>query len=343
MNAPREIRRTVIDHPAAWTSRSLGGKDSLIYRLTEQHLAAIDVVLARSAHLKPQQVTREQFDHPALNPMLDEVQSIVLKGRGAAVIQGMTRARYSDEAFERICWGFGTHWGRAAVQSSSGDRLGHVANDPNNPHRRGYRDNTELFMHTDGYEILGLLCVQQGASGGVSGLVSTLAIHNEIVATRPELLDPLYRGFPHALIEARNTANPITPYNVPVFSSVNGDVSCLYTRLFLREAVQVLGTPMPDDLTEAIAYFEQLATRDDIRLTFMLEPGEMMVVNNWTTMHARTDFTDSATHTRHLLRLWLHVPEERRRAVIPEMYTWGNVYDRLLKEAMKNREVVTVD
>jgi hypothetical protein len=223
------------------------------------------------------------------------------------------------------------------VQSSSGDRLGHVTYDDKNPHRRGYRDNTELFMHTDGYEILGLLCVQQGASGGLSSIVSTLAIHNEILATRPELLDPLYRGFPHALIEAHNTATPITPYNVPVFSSVNGVVSGLYTRLFLREAVQQLGTPLPADFAEAVSYFEEVALRGDMRLTFMLEPGGFLVLNNFATMHSRTNFTDSPTQKRHLLRLWLHVPKEHRRPVIPEMYTWGNVYDRLLKEAMEKR------
>jgi hypothetical protein len=54
-------------------------------------------------------------------------------------------------------------------------------------------------------------------------------------------------------------------------------------------------------------------------------------------MHSRTNFTDSPTQKRHLLRLWLHVPKEHRRPVIPEMYTWGNVYDRLLKEAMEKR------
>ena len=53
-----------------------------------------------------------------------------------------------------------------------------------------------------------------------------------------------------------------------------------------------------------------------MRLHFMLEPGEMSVYNNFTVLHARTEFTDSETYRRQLLRLWLDVPggrPDRRR------------------------------
>jgi hypothetical protein len=41
-------------------------------------------------------------------------------------------------------------------------------------------------------------------SGGESQLFSTLAMHNELVKSRPELLEPLYRGYPTAIYEARH-------------------------------------------------------------------------------------------------------------------------------------------
>lgn len=68
-----EICTRTIDHPSAWTSRELGSVDRFAYRLSAEQLEAIDTVLARTRHLPPQKVTREQFDHPALRPALQHI------------------------------------------------------------------------------------------------------------------------------------------------------------------------------------------------------------------------------------------------------------------------------
>jgi hypothetical protein len=330
MTPATEVYRKSINHPAAWTSTSLGGKQGLIYPLSDRQLDALDELLARLNHLQPQQVTRQDFDHPVINALLTELRELIMNGRGAVIISGVTPERYDDEAFERIYWGFGTHWGDAAVQSSKGDRLGHVREVKDNPHRRGYQTSAELLYHTDAYEIVGLMCVQKADTGGESHLVSVLAMHNEILRNRPELLDPLYVGFPTAVVEARGTPYAVTDYNVPVFSCINDNVSCLYSRTFMRTAAEELKTRIPTELDDACDYLDQLSNRPDLRLEFILEPGEMMIWNNFTTLHARKAFEDSAARTRHLLRLWLNVPNGR--SVIPEILTWGRIYDTLMKE-----------
>src|SRR5689334_17247248 len=97
-----EIWHEIIDHSSAWTNRSIGGKAGLVCRLEERHLAAIDQLLAQTRQLKPQEVTRRDFDHAALNPLLAELRELILHGRGAVVIAGVTPERYSEEEFERI-------------------------------------------------------------------------------------------------------------------------------------------------------------------------------------------------------------------------------------------------
>lgn len=326
------VYRKIIDHPAAWTGKSIGGKEGFVYQLSPAHLAAIDALLAKTRHLAPQQVTRAQFDDPALNPMLAELRELILNGRGTVIIRGVTQDRYSPEEFERIYWGFGTHWGEANVQTYRGDRLAHVRMEKDNPHARGYRSNGEAAMHTDSYEIVGLMCVERAESGGVSGMVSTLAIHNEIFKNRPELLEPLYRGVPNSVLEARGTEDAVTPYDVPVFSAVDGQVSCLFSRMFMEAAVAETGKAFPPDFDEAIKYFESLAYGPELRVDFLLEPGEMMVWNNFVVLHSRTKFVDSERHQRDLLRLWLNV--EGGRPVIPEVLTWANIYARLNEKRM---------
>ena len=121
------VHREHIDHPSAWTSRSIGGKQGLVYRLDPRHLDAFDVILAGTSNIEPLDVTRAQFAHPAIEPLMAEVRDILLKGRGSVIISGLTRERYSDEQFERIYWGFGLHLGVPISQSYRGDRLGRHA------------------------------------------------------------------------------------------------------------------------------------------------------------------------------------------------------------------------
>lgn len=309
-----EIYNQIIDHPGAWTNRSIGGKAGLVYKLEEKHLKAVEELLKKTRHLAPQEVTRQDFDHPDLNPMLADVFDILLNGRGAVIIQGVTKERFAREDFERIYWGFGTHWGVGVTQSALGDKLGRVTFTPvgpGNPTNRAYRGNQELTLHTDTNEIVGLMCEEKAAEGGFSQLASVLAVHNEIFKTRPDLLPALYRGHEYAINEASLSSKPVTPYKIPVFSCVDGKVSMLYVDSQIRKAAEKMGETFPADLDEAMKYLNEVAAREDIQINYMIEPGEIMVVNNFITMHARTEFKDSATQKRSLLRMWLDVPHGR--------------------------------
>jgi hypothetical protein len=53
--------REHIDHPSDWTSRSIGGKQGLVYRLDSRHLDAFDVILAATSDIESLEVTRGQF------------------------------------------------------------------------------------------------------------------------------------------------------------------------------------------------------------------------------------------------------------------------------------------
>ena len=55
--------------------------------------------------------------------------------------------------------------------------------------------NGGLRFHTDRTDVVGLLCVRQAMKGGVSTLASTPAIHNAILAKRPDLLDALFTDY----------------------------------------------------------------------------------------------------------------------------------------------------
>ena len=320
-----ERYRRPIAFPAAWTPEELGGKAGAQYILSAEQLAAIDEQLAATRHLAAQRVTHRQFDHPALQPLFAQLRQTLRDGSGILIVGGLSPERYDEEAYQRIFWGIGTQLGSAVVQNQDGDCLARVEKD-DNPNSRGYRGDHELTPHTDSFEWIGLMCVRQAASGGISGVASTLAVHNHILRHRPDLLTPLYVGYEYALPDLSGSARPITEQKIPVFCNAGGTVSCMIIEYHMRNAAKAMGVPLPPGLDEALTYFRDTVSRPELSLRFMLEPGEMMFLNNFTTIHSRTAFTDTAEHRRLLLRLWLNVtggrpvhPALRARA---QAYEW---------------------
>ena len=322
--------RNVITTPAAWTNRSIGGKAGITQHLTPAQLAAFDTVLARTRHQKPQEATRSDFDHPEINALTTWLSQTIRHGRGAVLLSGLTRETHSEEDMERIYWGIGTCLGEPAVQSMLGDRLGHVQHVKDDPVARGYRSNEELTPHTDSYRIVGLMCLQQAENGGLSRIVSSMAIHNEILATRPDLLEPLYEGYYYAVAEAQFSDQPVTDFKIPVFCCIDDMVSCNFVRSFMQRAAKLRGEALPTKLAEAIDYFDQLSERDDMRIEFMLQPGEMLLWHNFQMLHARQAYQDSPERTRHLLRLWLKIEDDR--PIAEAILERAKIYERIHRE-----------
>ena len=324
--------RKMITAPAAWTNPGIGGKAGLTHRLTAGQLAAFDSVLAKTRHKKPLEATRQDFDHPEINALTAWLNQTIRHGRGAVLLSGVSRETHSEEDMERIYWGIGVSLGNPAVQSMLGERLGHVRHVKDDPVARGYRSNEELTPHTDSHRIVGLMCLQRSETGGLSRIVSSLAIHNEILATRPDLLEPLYEGYHFAIAEAQFSDRPVTDFKIPVFCCLDDFVSCGYVRYFMVDAARLRGEPLPPRLAKAIDYFDSIAERDDMKAEFLLEPGEMLLWHNFQMLHARRSYQDSPEHTRHLLRLWLKI--ENDRPVAWQILERAKIYERIHRERL---------
>src|SRR6185437_12888683 len=87
---------------------------------------------------------------------------------------------------------------------------------------------------------------------------------------------------------------------------------------------------LPARLVEALDCFDQVAERDDVGIQFMLEPGEMLIWHNFQMLHARQAYQDSPEHTRHLLRLWLKI--ENDRPIVDAILQRAKIYERVHRE-----------
>lgn len=306
-----------VEHPGAWKAADVADPGSISIELDERHLRALDRALgvARASGRSLEDLRQEDFPLDDISGDLDAIRDQVQNQRGIVLLRGLPVTRYSRDDMCRMFWGLGTHFGRAVSQSLMGDRLGHVTNvSGDNPAERGYRSRRELNMHTDSDDMLMMLCLRNARSGGQSRFVSALSIYNELLASQPQHLAVLMRGFRyHWRGEQAEGEEPITPYRVPVFSRANGVLSCVYLRAFIDMAAEELGEPLSDAEQAALAAFEALAERADLQLAIDLEPGDAYVLNNFTILHSRTAFVDhdAAGDRRYLLRLWLKAPHGR--------------------------------
>ena len=151
--------------------------------------------------------------------------------------------------------------GTGVSQSVMGDRLGHVMDfSADNPNARAYRNKQTLSMHTDLSEIVSLLSLSTAKSGGLSQFSSLITVHNEIVENHPEYLEPLYRGFPYYRAgEEGPDEEPVTSWNVPVFSYQEGLISGRFIRAFLEHGLEILGREKTELETAALDYVDAVA------------------------------------------------------------------------------------
>ena len=296
---------------SAWRPADFPTPEAFSFALTDAHLSAFDAALAanRRAGRNVEDLTARDF---ALEPIAENVaawRDEVLRGRGFIVLREFPRDRYTPDDLGMLFFGLGTHFGRAVSQSSMGDRLGHVVDVGGKDRReRAYRNSRELTLHTDRADVVGMLCVQKAAVGGVSGYASFHTIYNEILATRPALLEPLFAGFPYHRRGEESPGEPaITPYRVPVLSESEGALSGVFLRAYIEMAAKDRAVPLTEEEMAALDYFEEVGRREDVKLTFTLEPGHAIFFNNCTMLHNRTSFEDDPdpARRRHLLRLWL--------------------------------------
>jgi alpha-ketoglutarate-dependent taurine dioxygenase len=70
----------------------------------------------------------------------------------------------------------------------------------------------------------------------------------------------------------------------------------------------LLDTP---GFTEAYEKFLEVSERDELVYRFMLEPGDLLFLNNRTVLHGRSGFEDhdGLDNKRLMLRLWLAMPD----------------------------------
>lgn len=252
-------------------------------------------------------IRRTDFRLVRLAPKLANIALTLERGSGFVLLRGLPAASLSQELVQIIYWGIGAHLGVGVSQSAAGDRLGQVFDRGTPDPHRYYTRGGALEFHMDPVDVVGLLCLRTAVSGGASRIVSAGEVHNVIQRERPDLLRVLYHGF-HNSRRGHGESTPSA--RVPAFAQGSHGVECYFLPVTIRQATEE-GCPLSVIEKEALAFVDDVANRRGVFLDMDFRVGDIQFLSNRTILHSRTDYVDDPdpTRKRHLLRLWLMVPE----------------------------------
>ena len=310
-----------INDASSWDASTFRNSDAWIRVLQPEHLDEIDAAIksltARGITL--QTVRKGNMPLPTLQPFIARMLSEDIGIRGFGMVRGFPIHRYTVEQCAMFFWALGTHMGKPVSQNYAGDRLGAVRSqglDYDALNVRGYQTRAHLPFHCDPSDVVGLLCINKSKSGGLSSVVSGISMYNRILAERPEFLDILYRGFRYDRRGEEAPYQQAISDHVPVFSYTAPHLSIRYVRKSMETAQLKLGVPFSAEELAVLDYMEELSHSPDLVYSMMLEPGDMQFCNNYLVLHSRTEYEDEEDESRrrHLMRLWIKVPNIRQLA-----------------------------
>jgi hypothetical protein len=342
MNTLTPILTEPVHDPMAWTGADFSG-DDLVYQLSPATVAGLEQLLARTRDMPRDEIRREHVGHPDVDAPAREVYEELVRGRGLVVVRGFPVADHTIDDTERIFWCWLSHFGELLSNNSFGHRMVRVQQEvlPGGVQSaRGTKSAAELAMHNDSGDLFSLLWVQQAETGGESQFSSGPAAHNTILATRPDILPILYRGFPqHRRSEQPDHQPDVTPYDVPIFANVDGRISINFTYSSIVPALHALGRELTPEEDEALEILRRVLVQQQVELR--MQPGDASMANNYAMCHSRSDFVDGTdpAKRRVVLRAWNEVPDEDRRLPLGrEFFHMENEGGRLGYDPVPGRE-----
>ena len=313
-----------VQDASAWYGPDIAQSDDWLEHLSDADIAELEHAIRdlEQSHVEPATITANDVPLINLAPRLQSILDEVLNGRGFVLMKRLPVERWTRRKAALAFLIIGAHLGNLRMQNGDGHLLGHVRDlgrSSDDPNTRIYQTRERQTHHTDSCDVVGLLCLQTAKSGGLSSLVSSTTIFNEMRRRRPDLLDVLLE--PVETDRRGEVPEGSKPYfNIPVFNYHDGLVSTIYQRQYIESARRFPGVaPLTPLQIEALDLFDELANDPKLNLMMELQPGDVQLVHNHTILHDRTAFEDypEPERKRHLLRLWL-APGNARS--LPDVY-----------------------
>ncbi len=303
----------VLETACEWMATDVADPERWTEVLSDLEIAEIDraIAHARARSSDFLAIGKGEFPLPTLAPRLERIESDLMNGRGFVLIRGLPRARYTNDDMCLAYWGIGAHLGQPWPQNHHGHVLGDVTDqgkEIGDPTARGNElGRIALGYHCDGSDLVGLLCLENAHSGGLSAVANSVALHNALVRKRPDLAAELYKPQPY---DFRGEQPPGARgwYPMPVFTRWGNRLFCRLIGPYILASQRHADAPRLTEVArEALTWMQDEAESGRYSVVMDFRPGDMQFINNYHVLHGRTSYVDdpASGKVRHLKRLWL--------------------------------------
>ena len=256
----------------------------------------------------------DDFPLDASRAFMREVKRTIDMGPGFAIVDRLPVDRWSPGGARAVWWLLASLVARPVAQKWDGTSIYDVT-DLGRPPGNGVRPdvtNYDQNFHTDNSynnvppHYVGLFCLRTAMEGGVSGIVSFAAAHEEMRRRHPGLLSRLYQPFYFDRQREHAPDDVMTTWH-PMFESEDGRLIARLSRFQVKNGYKLAGIELDPEGLAAMEAFEAILNAPGMAAEFHFEPGQIQLIDNRALGHKRTAFRDwpEAERKRLLVRLWL--------------------------------------
>ena len=305
-----------IDDASAWTAETIS-QDDWFFKLGHDALSEIRELAQYfdRTMIEIEAILPDDFQIPACRQLMAEVKFATTKGPRFAVIDRLPLDDISESAASRVNWVLMSLIARPVAQKLDETFVFPVRDTgkkfvPGSGVRPA-TTNIEQNFHNDNCfnglppEFVTLTCIHPAADGGgVSRLVSLTTAYNIISKHHSHILPRLCQPF-YFDRQLEHPEDEETTISQPLFSFEDG----LKVRLgasLVRAGYAVRNEPIDEEGQKALEVLTEVVEDPALWFEDTLERGQIQIVNNRETGHARTRYVDAPDKPRrHLERLWL--------------------------------------
>ncbi|KAK9426271.1 putative TauD/TfdA-like domain-containing protein [Seiridium unicorne] len=321
-----------IEGPTVWNPEDYSNNpERWVHQFSEEEIAELSGAADKFMELKLPLtgINKDNFPLPGLAASLASMRREMLNGKGFILYKGFPVDAWGNHKSAVAYMGLGAYIGYPVSQNGRGHILGHVKDLGEDSTQidkvRIYRTNARQFFHADDCDVVGLLCIARAEFGGESDVSSIHTVWNILQAERPDVAELLtkpvwYFDRKGEVSEGEEPYIRTAVFYLEPKDPANPDreqrVYCKWDPYFVRSLTRFSDAgiipPLSPEQVEATQLLENICNR--VKLHMVLQVGDIQFVANTHTLHARTAYRDfgpdSGKPRRHLMRLWLSVPEE---------------------------------
>ncbi len=297
----------------SWSASQLQSRQEHRLNFDEEIVDEVNRWIDRCPEVVEDEVTAADVDDmPHLRQLARCALTEMTSGSGVARIQPPPVDEVEDAFLRRFYLAFGVHLG---TPLGNYGRLYDVKDRGGDYTKTAIpvsqtRASTQL--HTDSSaigvlpDLVGLICIRPAMEGGESRIACAIRAYERLESTQPQLLQVLEQPHVRDIVTPGADQSQRMRNQFPVFDrQEKRGIVCRYMRFWIEKGYEKAQLQPPSRLQEALDALDDCLAEEEAVANFPPTRGESLWVENTTTLHDRTEYTDDPAAPRLLLRQWV--------------------------------------